>query len=213
MVARLTVWGVLMLSGSFLEAKDLVIHGQVFEIAEKDLLEEIDQKLRRLQKEGVLVDIEKQYTEQAHRSVNRPKVVEGISRAVKGRSWIHDPSIQISKDIKDHKGRIIARAGTLLNPLDTVPFRKTFVFMDGDDEAQIQWLKTSFNLQDASLTLILVKGAPLEMSESLKIPVYFDQGGKLVQQFRIKAVPATVRQEGKKLRIEEIRLTKERTQP
>ena len=52
--------------------KDLGIHGQVFEIAEKDLLEEIHQKLSRFQKDGTLEEIQKQHARQAHQSVDRP---------------------------------------------------------------------------------------------------------------------------------------------
>ena len=38
-----------------------------------------------------------------------------------------------------------------------------------------------------------------------KSSVYFDQGGKLIKRFSIAQVPAIVRQEGKRLRIDELR--------
>lgn len=185
-------------------SKDLGIHGQVFEIAEKDLLEEIHQKLSRFQKDGMLEEIQKQHARQARQSVDRPKTVEGLARALKSRTWLHDPSLLIPKDIKDHKGRLIARAGTVINPLDTVRFARPFVFINSDDAEQLAWLKDSFSLKEASLKVILTQGRPLKLAESLKMPVYFDQGGKLVQHFGIKALPAVVRQEGKKLRVAEI---------
>ena len=199
----LTGVGVFSLS---LGAKDLGIHGQVFEIAERDILEEIEEKLNRLHKDGALEDIQKKHTAQARQAVERPKAVEGISHALKSRTWFHDPSLMISKDIKDHKGRLVARAGTLINPLKHVPFRRHFVFIDGDKKEQIIWLKNTYSMKDQSLKVILVKGAPLALSEDLKMPVYFDQGGKLTQHFKIKAVPAVVRQEGLKLRVEEIEI-------
>jgi conjugal transfer pilus assembly protein TraW len=50
-----------------------------------------------------------------------------------------------------------------------------------------------------------VKGAPLLLSEELKVPVYFDQSGLLTKKLGIHHVPALVTQEGMRLRIEEIK--------
>lgn len=158
-------------------SKDLGIHGQVFEITEKDLLEEIQQKLTRLHKNGTLDDIQKQHALHARKVIERPKAVEGITRTKHARVWFHDPSLLIPKDIKDHQGRIIAKAGTVINPLDTVEFARPFIFLDGRDKEQISWLKQSFKLDESTLKIILINGTPLTLSEELAMPVYFDQGG------------------------------------
>jgi conjugal transfer pilus assembly protein TraW len=50
---------------------------------------------------------------------------------------------------------------------------------------------------------VLVAGSPIELSRVLKHRVYFDQQGLYVRQFGIRTVPASVRQEGHVLRIDE----------
>lgn len=204
MVIHIALSPLLLLFSFNVCSKDLGIHGQVFEITEKDLLEEIQQKLVKLHKNGTLDDIQKQHALQAQKSIRRPKAVEGITRTKHARVWLHDPSLLISKDIKDHLGRIFVKAGTVINPLDTVKFTRPFLFLDGDDKEQIAWLKQSFKLDESVLKVILINGTPLTLSEELAMPVYFDQGGKLTQHFHIKAVPAVIKQQGKKLLVEEI---------
>lgn len=50
---------------------------------------------------------------------------------------------------------------------------------------------------------ILVRGAPLELMKARQRRFYFDQGGNLVKHFGIRAVPATVEQQGRVLVITE----------
>ncbi|KXS30377.1 MAG: Type-F conjugative transfer system protein TraW, partial [Candidatus Gallionella acididurans] len=47
--------------------------------------------------------------------------------------------------------------------------------------------------------------APLDLMRKWKIQVFYDQGGTLTRRFGITHVPAIVRQEGKRLRIDELR--------
>ncbi|WP_341789766.1 TraC family protein [Rickettsia endosymbiont of Polydrusus tereticollis] len=54
--------------------------------------------------------------------------------------------------------------------------------------------------------LVLTKGNPIKMAKKLNKPVFFDQGGVLTTRFKIKAVPAIARQEGKLLKISEIKI-------
>ena len=55
------------------------------------------------------------------------------------------------------------------------------------------------------LKLILTGGSWLDLMRRWKHPVYFDQQGHLVEKLRIRQVPALVTQEGRRLRIDEIR--------
>ena len=111
-------------------------------------------------------------------------------------------------DLKDHQGRVFAKKGTKINPLETVNLSHNLIFFDGDDEEQVAWAKEKFSesIKTNSIRLILIKGAPLKLAEELNIPVYFDQGG-LTQKLGIHHVPAVVAQENLKLKIEEIKLS------
>ena len=73
--------------------------------------------------------------------------------------------------------------------------------LDGDDPEQLAWATRRYASTKAKL--ILVRGAPLELMKARQRRFYFDQGGSLVKHFGIRAVPATVEQQGRLLIITE----------
>lgn len=46
----------------------------------------------------------------------------------------------------------------------------------------------------------------MELTQKLNKPVFFDQGGVLTTRFKIKSVPATIEQDGKLLKISEVKI-------
>lgn len=182
-------------------ARDYGQQGALFPITEPDLLEQIQRKLMALQASGATAKLNEDLKRRTIAKVNRPAPVSGLSVSSAIRSWAFDPTISVAEDISDDKGRLIMAAGTRVNPLDTVPLRQTLVFLDGDDAAQLDWATKNF--QATSAKLILVNGAPLQLMRGKQRRFFFDQGGKLVRHFNIKAVPATVKQQGRLLRVTE----------
>ena len=182
-------------------ARDYGQQGAVFPIAEPDLLEQIRAKLMRLEASGETARLNADLKRRTIARVNRPSPVEGLSIASTARQWRFDPTIAVEHDIRDHKGRTVVERGTRVNPLDTVPLRQPLVFIDGDDAGQLSWAARRY--KPAAAKLILVKGAPLELMRARQRRFYFDQGGKLVKHFRIRAVPATVEQQGRMLIVTE----------
>ena len=182
-------------------ARDYGQQGALFPITEPDLLEQIQHKLMALQASGATAKLNEDLKKRTIAKVNRPARVSGLDVATTIRSWAFDPTISVAEDIRDDKGRMIMAAGTRVNPLDTVPLRQTLVFLDGDDPAQLDWVTTNFQANSAKL--ILVNGAPLQLMRGKQRRFFFDQGGKLVRHFNIKAVPATVKQQGRLLLITE----------
>ena len=88
-------------------------------------------------------------------------------------------------------GDRIAEAAEVMNPLQYVPFNQTLYFINGDDPAQVAWMKrqTPPTLESK---IILVQGSIPEMQKSLDSRVYFDQNGVLCQRLGIDQVPARV---------------------
>src|SRR3546814_1758087 len=79
---------------------------------------------------------------------------------------------------------LIHALGTLVNPLDSVPLRSDLLFFDGYDPYQLAWaLRVS-----PGAKLILTKGAPLELMKARQRRFYFDQDGKLIAHFGIRAL-------------------------
>jgi conjugal transfer pilus assembly protein TraW len=182
-------------------ARDYGQQGAVWPIAEPDLLAQIHARLTRLEKSGETARLNEELKQRTIARVNRPEPVAGIGPASATRSWRFDPTITVERNIADDKGRVIIAAGTRVNPLDTVPLRNTLVFLDGDDPAQLAWAARRFGSTRAKL--ILVRGAPLELMKARQRRFYFDQGGSLVKHFGIRAVPATVEQQGRVLLVTE----------
>nr|WP_100866454.1 type-F conjugative transfer system protein TraW [Novosphingobium kunmingense] len=182
-------------------ARDYGQQGTVWPVIEPDLLQQIHARLQHLEATGETARLNEELKRRTIARVNRPVPVAGITSASETRSWRFDPTITVERDLADDKGRIIIAAGTRVNPLDTVPLRSPLVFLDGDDPAQLAWAALRFG--PARAKLILVRGAPLELMKARQRRFYFDQGGTLVKHFGIRAVPATVEQQGRVLIITE----------
>ena len=182
-----------------LQARDYGQRGAVFPVIERDLLEQIHTRLAQMENSGETARLNQELKRRTIARVNRPEPVAGLTRASASRSWAFDPTITLAADIRGAKGELIHAAGTRVNPLDSVKLRSDLLFLDGDDPAQIAWALK----QDANAKLILVKGAPLELMKARQRRFYFDQGGSLVKHFGIRAVPATVEQQGRVLIITE----------
>lgn len=218
MVARLSSKALFLLlwlgSSVTLQAKDFGVRGKIAPIEEQDPIVLIQSKLKTMEERGELELHNRELQKKTRMAIERPKPVEGISKAKETRIFYYDPTYVVPEDIKDHTGKIIHPKGTRLNPLETVIFSQGLLFFDGDDANQVTFAKETLkenpkeNLKENSVKLILVKGAPLVLSEELKVPVYFDQSGLLTKKLGIYHVPALVTQESMRLRIEEINLQK-----
>lgn len=188
------------------QAKDLGNFGQTFTISEVDLLEQIQSRLSSLEADGSLLEHQQKIAQKTKEGVERPHPVEGVAKTQKARGFTFDPSITVPYDLKDHQGRIFQKKGEKVNPLDQVVLSKTLVFFDGDDPVQQAWVMEEIKESQEKFKLILVKGAPLELMEQWRIPVYFDQSGVLCKKLGIRHVPARVSQKDKHLQVEEILL-------
>jgi conjugal transfer pilus assembly protein TraW len=194
-----------------LQAKDFGVRGKIAPIEEQDPIVLIQSKLKTMEERGELERHNRELQKQTRMAIERPKPVEGISKAKESRIFYYDPTYIVPEDLKDHSGKILHPKGMRLNPLETVTLSQELLFFDGDDADQVAFAKEKLNeklkekLAENSVKLILVKGAPLSLSEELKVPVYFDQSGLLTKKLGIHHVPALVAQEGMRLRIEEIK--------
>lgn len=192
--------------------KDLGTYGETFPIQETNLLELIRGKLQKLSESGQLEEHQKVIVNKAKEQLNRPTPVKNLARTTTPRSFVYDPSITVPYDLKDHEGRVFHKKGTRINPLEKHSFRYPFLFLDGDDSEQVGWAIQQYKAADAlhKPKIILIQGAPLDLSKQLNLPIYFDQSGVLVKKFGITQIPARVSQKSKVLQIDELELTGER---
>ena len=179
--------------------RDKGVYGELFEIEEKDLLEHVTSRLKDLEEKGELKWIQDGIQKRIMKNIEEPRDIDGIIKTKEARVFEFDPTIEVTEDLKDRKGRIFAKKGDKYNALNYITYSKTLLFIDGNDEEQIEWAKLKL-LKHKNVKIILVKGKPLKLQERLKRPIYFDQYGIITKRMGIKQAPARVwQEEGKKV--------------
>ncbi|MCG7988448.1 MAG: type-F conjugative transfer system protein TraW [Candidatus Thiodiazotropha sp. LLP2] len=182
---------------------DLGVVGQTYEIAEPDMLQSFYSKLRKAEAEGKMAEVEADMKQRFIDHANRPKGI-ALPRAETHRVRYYDPSTVLSQDIVDHEGNVLWPAGTKVNPLEYIAMSQQWLFFDGNDPEQTTWAQDYLQRFPNQVRPILIQGAVLELAKAWDTGLYFDQHGTYVKKFGIKAVPAILSQEGKKLRIDEV---------
>ena len=186
-------------------ATDLGRFGRTYEIAERDLLELIEARLKALEASGELEVLQARFGASVKERLRRPRGVT-LPRATRARARSYDPSITVPADILDADGALLVAAGTRVNPLDSVSLTTPLLFFDGDDEAQRRWARTLLDGAPHDFVPVLTNGPVLELMETWRAPLYFDQGGIYVRKLGLEALPVIVRQDGRQLAIEEVAL-------
>ena len=185
-------------------ARDLGTHGPLFEIAEPSILEMIHARLAEKAAAGGVDALREEMQRNTRAYVDRPRPVAGLGWAEEWLSWTVDLSITLEEDLRDHKGRVFARAGTVVNPLDHSRFHKRIVLLDGDDPEQVAFALSRGNELDT--LLVLVRGNPLALTREHGRRFYFDQNAVLTDRFGVLNVPAVVTREDPFMRVTEIPL-------
>lgn len=182
-------------------AKDLGVHGDTFTVEEPNLLHLIEEKLEKIGPEKLQSELE----QRTLKTIERPRAVTGISHTSESRTFYFDPMIQTKQAIFDHNSNVLHPGGKKIQPMNHFRLSKTLMFIDGDDEVQIDWAMNQV-VTRAPYKIILTRGSPINLMNKYKTRFYFDQFGRLTKKLGIKQVPARVSQEGKRLKIEEIKL-------
>ncbi|EGE3449125.1 conjugal transfer protein TraW [Escherichia coli] len=127
----------LLIWGQSVAAADLGTWGDLWPVKEPDMLTVIMQRLTALEQSGEMGRKMDAFKERVIRNSLRPPAVPGIGRTEKYGSRLFDPSVRLAADIRDNEGRVFARQGEVMNPLQYVPFNQTLYFINGDDPAQV----------------------------------------------------------------------------
>jgi conjugal transfer pilus assembly protein TraW len=178
--------------------------GKTYPITEPDMLDEIQGKLKAMEKSGQLKLLQQEAVNRSRNSIEHPKALPGLTRTQVARTFYFDPSWRVPRDIVTPDGQVIARANDVVNPLDYMPLTKHLVFFDQGDPAQVKLAAGLIKKYDGRVKPILVAGEPLTLTRAWKQQVYFDQSGYLIRRFGITQVPALVSQDNRRIRIDEL---------
>lgn len=199
---RVVLVMVCMLYLSIASAKDYGVFGKTFVIDEMDFLEYIQQKMLVMQESGELKQAQSAFKQRVKAHLLRPTPTR-LPRAQENRTWLFNPELLVPYDVKDSQGHVIVKQGTVINPLEKVGLSSTLLFFDGDDKAQVAWVNHALT-EHKKVKLILTSGSVKDMANHFKQAIYFDLNGFLVAKFQIKALPATVLQDGMRLEVCEV---------
>lgn len=201
-------------------AKHLGHVAPVFPIGEIDMLEWIHQRLKQFEASGKLADMQEAFTQRVKESIENPPPVEGLTTTTNPRTFYVDPSVVIPKDIVvPATGQVIAKAGTKVNPFDSLTWpkangkdilpkfelSKVLVFFDARDAQQRRFASEYRN--DKPIKWVLTAGSPNQMATLLNSKIYFAQQGFLTRELNITHVPAIAYQEGTRWRIDEVNVS------
>ncbi|HCT7898565.1 TPA: type-F conjugative transfer system protein TraW [Enterobacter cloacae] len=199
---------VLLLISGVVQAKNLGTWGEMYPIAEQDMLTTIHTRLKAMEASGEMAREQEAFRQRVIENTLRPKPVDGLTLAQENTTHYIDPSLTVSDDLKDHHGRVFARKGQVINPLDTVPFTDTLYFIDANNPQQLTWMKAQ---KPGTLTyrVILVNGDIREATRALNTRIYFDQDGTLSRKFELRAIPArvTLSEDRRRLRVDTFALS------
>lgn len=197
---------------TFLNAKQLGVAGAIFPIGEMDMLQWIDQRLKRFEANGQLKKRQNEMKSAVKKRVERPNPVLGLGTTTEPTVFYVDPTLRLGKDIMDAQGKLLFAKGMEINPFDsatwpngtypTFEFSKTLIFIDGDDEKQLAW-SAQFTTSKP-IKWILINGSPNEAATALNTRIYFDQNGHLTEQLKLKNTPSIVNQVGTQWQIQEV---------
>lgn len=177
-------------------SKNIGVYGSIYEIAEPNLIDVIQKKILDLKKKGIL---QKKTKEAIEINFTRPNRVASVSNLgnKKPKTWIFDPTIIVRNNIYGSDGALVAKAGTKINPLLQMDFDETLIFLDGDNEKEMQWANIFIKSQKVNrnnIKLILTGGDVRDASAYLHEQTYFDQLGHLCKRFGIHHTPTIVTQ-------------------
>ena len=187
-------------------AEDLGTIGPTYDITERDLIEVIKDKLSRMERTGELARMQDDHRRRVVNGIERPKPIQGIRPTETARTFYIDPTWTLDRNVVDEKGKVLFAAGTMVNPFDYDRMSKTLLFFDARSKEQVAFAKRFMAEAKMPVKPILVGGEPLKLMREWKREVFYDQGGTLTRRFSITQSPAVVSQEGKRLRVDEIRL-------
>jgi conjugal transfer pilus assembly protein TraW len=199
MIGRLLITGVVvMLWTAAVMANNLGEVGRTWPIAETDALTEIETRARQ-------VDWNKVLNKKKVETFSGPPDMGRLPRAKQDQVFPVDLTYTTEIDVPDGKGGILYPKGYTFNPLDFVTYPKTLVVINGNDPQQVQWLAASDYSTRLNVMLLLTEGRYGPVAKRIKRPVFY-ANRKIIDRFRLKAVPSIIRQKGRLMEVTEVAL-------
>lgn len=202
-----------LLSLHLVYAADAGTIGPTYDIAEPHLLHMIEQRLRAKERAGEMAKLMEQARARGTDAVQHPEPVTAVHATTSPRTFYVDPSYTLERNVLGSQGELLFPAGTRFNPLDVVTLSRHLLFFDARDSKQVHRAQELTARYQGKVKAILTGGSYLDLMKAWRLPVYYDQQGVLVHKLGITQVPAIVSQEGRRLRIDEVKVNDAEVSP
>jgi conjugal transfer pilus assembly protein TraW len=204
---------ILLLCSAAAHGENLGSSGQTYAL-DQDAREQLKDVVRRKQASGEMDKFWKDYRDKVVDAVKNPKPL-GIKSDYNVHNEQHDLRFTLPQDYKNERGQIVARRGTVIQPLRIQPLKTGLIFIDGRDQRQIDYAIKLGRKQP--LKIVLTAGSPFALRVKYQkaqwrtgtgIPFYFDQRKIIIASLNqlygvdINSVPTTIYQKGEKLSVD-----------
>ncbi len=184
---------------------DLGRLGDVYDIAEIDLLEEIKRRM-------AAIDWRQKQQQAIARFWDQQKF-EVLPVALEDRERVIDMTVTAPRNLTAPNGQLIVRAGQTVNPLDKMPFGLCLVVFDATETAQVQWVHQLSCLDKKARVMYLATSVSSHdgwanlraLETSLNSSVYL-LTPDVRSRFQLQHVPSLVEQKGNRLVVRERKL-------
>lgn len=186
------------------QARHLGTVGRVYPIVEPDALAEIRAAAARVDWQRV---VGAKGTRDGLRNF-RPKDLQPLPPAKADKTFRVDMTYTLDFDIPDPRGGILYPKGFTFNPLEYVTLHSVLVVIDGSDPRQVEWFTASAHAADFHTRLLLAGGDYAGLTQRLDRPVFY-LGERVARRLHLAAVPSVIRQRGRQLEVQEVKILHE----
>jgi conjugal transfer pilus assembly protein TraW len=205
--------GLLLVAPMLARAEDLGLRGRTMAI-DRDAREQMKDRLREKQANGELARFWNDYRAKAVDAIKHPAPL-GVPSDARLRTEVHELRFVMPQDYRDQNGQVVVRRGTLIEPLKIQALTTGLMFIDGRDEAQVQYAIAAGRREQ--LKIVLTAGSAYDLRMRFRntlwngtptVPFYFDQRKLIINQLQrlygiqLASVPAKLTQQGNRLHIE-----------
>jgi len=181
---------------------DLGRFGEIYEIAEIDLLEEIKRRLAAMDWP--------QKQQQAIARFWETRKFEMLPSAQEDRNRVIDLTVTAPRDLVAANGQLIIRAGQTINPLEKMPFSLCLVVFDATEKSQVQAAQQLSCQDKKARVMYLATQLPRQdgweglktLETTLNAPVFL-LTSDVRQRFQLQHVPAVIEQAGNRIAVHE----------
>lgn len=188
---------------TMLSAQNVFTIGKTYDFAEEDLIVAIQKHISANEKQikNKFADMKKK----AQVKINKlsPTLSAYPTPAIKDNIFYPDTSYVNPKEIKDHTGKVLYPAGYKFDPMDYISLTYDIIFINGEREEEISWIKQSKYIGNASGRIIITQGEFAKVTKELGQNVFFATD-QIINRLQIQKTPSIASQIGNRLQIEEI---------